>query len=84
MQRLRVRLTDIAFFLTTALLAQSGASAQQRGEMLVYFGTYTNDKSKGVYVSRLDLASGKVTPPALAAETPSPSYLAIHPNGNFL
>jgi 6-phosphogluconolactonase len=91
MQRLRVHLTHLVFALViagaavfcTTLLAQAGASAA-RGDMLVYFGTYTNDKSKGVYVSRLDLASGKVTPPVLAAETPSPSYLAIHPSGNFL
>ena len=52
--------------------------------MLVYFGTYTGEKSKGIYVSRLDLATGALTPPALAAETPNPSFLAVHPNGNFL
>jgi 6-phosphogluconolactonase len=66
-----------------ALFAQAGASAA-RGAMLVYFGTYTNAKSKGVYVSRLDLASGKLTTPELVAETPNPSYLAIHPSGGFL
>ena len=53
--------------------------------MLVYFGTYTTGaKSKGVYVSRLDPASGTLTPPQLAAETSSPSFLAVHPTGNFL
>jgi 6-phosphogluconolactonase len=89
--RLHVHLTRIVFALMLAsvslvsntLFAQAGASAP-RGEMLVYFGTYTNEKSKGVYVSRLDLASGKVTPPELVAETPNPSYLAIHPSGDFL
>ena len=52
--------------------------------MLVYFGTYTGEKSKGVYVSRLDLASGALTPPELAAETASPSFLAVHPSQKFL
>ena len=52
--------------------------------MLVYFGTYTGAKSKGVYVSRLDSASGALRPPQLAAETASPSFLAVHPTGNFL
>ena len=52
--------------------------------MLVYFGTYTGEKSKGIYASRLDLASGALTPPALVAETPNPSFLAVHPTGNFL
>lgn len=54
------------------------------GDLLVYFGTYTGEKSKGVYVSRLNMSTGALTPPELAAETPSPSYLAVHPNNNFL
>jgi 6-phosphogluconolactonase len=54
------------------------------GDMLVYFGTYTGDKSKGVYVSRLDLDAGALTAPELAAETASPSFLAVHPTQGFL
>jgi len=53
-------------------------------EYLVYFGTYTRKASKGIYVSRLDTATGKVTEPVLAAETPNPSFLALHPNRRFL
>src|SRR5262249_33806536 len=52
--------------------------------LIVYVGTYTGEKSKGIYVSRLDLASGTLSPATLAAETPSPSYLAVHPTGRFL
>ena len=67
-----------------AAQAQPQASAAS-GEMLVYFGTYTNnEKSKGIYVSRLDLASGRLTDPVLAAETTSPSFLAIHPSGRYV
>ncbi len=54
------------------------------GPMLVYFGTYTGAKSKGIYVSTLDGKSGALTEPQLAAETPSPSFLAAHPSGDFL
>ena len=53
-------------------------------ECLVYFGTYTGPKSKGVYFSKLDQDSGALSSPELAAETKSPSFLAIHPNGKFL
>ncbi|MEW6158331.1 MAG: lactonase family protein [Verrucomicrobiota bacterium] len=53
-------------------------------EMLVYFGTYTGAKSKGIYFSRLDLNSGQLSAPDLAAEIVSPSFVAIHPNGRFL
>lgn len=50
----------------------------------VYIGTYTNAKSKGIYRGELDLQTGKLTNIELAAETPSPSFLAIHPKGTFL
>lgn len=50
----------------------------------VYFGTYTGGKSRGIYASRLDVASGQLTPPALVAETRSPSFLAFNPAGTHL
>ena len=53
-------------------------------ECLVFLGTYTGPKSKGIYVSRLDRAKGELSAPELAAETKSPSFLAIHPNGKHL
>lgn len=69
--------------LTVNAFAQT-AKPSSGAEMLVYIGTYTTEKSKGIYVSRLDLASGALTPPELAAETPNPSFLAVHPSGDFL
>jgi len=54
------------------------------GTMLVYFGTYTGATSKGIYVSTFDVRSGALGEPQLAAETPSPSFLAAHPSGNYL
>ena len=54
------------------------------GEFLVYFGTYTGAKSKGIYVARFDPASGKLSAPELAAETRNPSFLALHPGEHFL
>ena len=63
----------------TSALNQGLASNQ-----LVYFGTYTGPKSKGIYVSRFDSATGKLGAPELAAEIVRPSWLSIHPNGRFL
>jgi 6-phosphogluconolactonase len=76
----------ITGFAVLALIAfgRDEASPAARGDLLVYFGTYTGAKSKGVYVSRLDVASGALSRPELAAETTSPSFLAVHPNGKFL
>jgi len=53
----------------------------------VYFGTYTSrgeNSSKGIYRSMLDLETGRLTNPVLAAEARNPSFLEIHPNGKFL
>jgi 6-phosphogluconolactonase len=50
----------------------------------VYFGTYTGAKSKGIYRARFDPASGSLSQPGVAAETPSPSFLAADPQHRFL
>ena len=53
--------------------------------VLVYIGTYTTPgKSKGIYVMRMDAATGALTQPELAAETSSPSFLAVHPNHQYM
>ena len=50
----------------------------------VYVGASTSKSSKGIYVSKLDAESGAFTEPRLAAETPNPLFLKIHPNGQVL
>jgi 6-phosphogluconolactonase len=54
------------------------------GEQFVYFGTYTGPKSKGIYVSRFNPTTGRLTVPELAAETTNPSFLANHPGQRFI
>ncbi|HEY6183946.1 MAG TPA: lactonase family protein [Terriglobales bacterium] len=66
------------------------------GEYFVYFGTYTGftymkeglpagrSNSRGIYVSRFQPATGKVSTPELAAEIVNPAFLAVHPNQKFL
>jgi 6-phosphogluconolactonase len=62
-----------------------GASDDTPEAYWVYFGTYTKkDGSKGIYRSKLDTRTGKLSAPELAAEMGSPSFLAIHPSGKFL
>jgi 6-phosphogluconolactonase len=64
--------------------AEAAATPRNAKEFLVYIGTYTGGKSKGIYVSRFDSTNGKLGTPELAAEAVSPSFLAIHPNRRFL
>jgi 6-phosphogluconolactonase len=63
---------------------RSTTSQQKPEKQMVYVGTYTGSKSKGIYLFHLDMASGKLTPAGIAAEVASPSFLALHPNGRFL
>jgi 6-phosphogluconolactonase len=64
--------------LTAPLLAQAPAKFR------VYVGTYTRGASKGIYQYEMDAASGTLTPLGVAVETANPSFLALHPKGNFL
>jgi 6-phosphogluconolactonase len=84
----KMPVTFVLFSCLFAAVALTGSGQQPRpapaGDMFVYFGTYTGEKSRGMYMSRLDLASGALTPPELAAETQNPSFLAVHPRGTFL
>ena len=59
--------------------------AQTPEKLWVFIGTYTRGtKSKGIYRCELDLPTGKLTEPTLAIESDNPSFLAVHPNQQFL
>jgi 6-phosphogluconolactonase len=66
----------------------SGSAAKQ---YLVYWGTYTSSdprfgtgESKGIYFSRFDSATGKLSTPELAVESENPSYLCVHPTRRYV
>ena len=59
------------------------ATTANAAEFLVYIGTYTGPKSKGIYAFRMDDA-GKLAPLGLAAETVNPTFLALHPKKQLL
>jgi len=71
----------------SALFSFAALSTAWAESLPVYFGTYTSrgeNASKGIYRSKLDLETGKLSNPVLAAEASNPSFLEIHPNGKFL
>jgi 6-phosphogluconolactonase len=80
--RAALTLLGISMLVVSGFAAAVGS--QQAGDLLVYFGTYTGENSKGIYVSRFNVATGALSAPELAAATPSPSYLAVHPSQRFL
>ena len=81
-----LRSVSILLLALSAMLPSArltGASKISR-EYLVYFGTYTDHGSKGIYACRFRPSTGKLTPVELAAETVSPSFLAADPAQRFL
>jgi len=63
--------------------AQQNISSSPK--FLVFLGTYTNKThSKGIYAFEFDSATGKLTAKGVAAETPDPSWVIVHPNRKFL
>jgi 6-phosphogluconolactonase len=70
--------------LRLAAASLAATLAALAADQLVFFGTYTNQDSKGIYVSTLDTRTGALAPLELAGEIPNPAFLAVHPNGKFL
>lgn len=72
----------LCIFLAAGSLCDSPAS---KPKFLVFVGTYTDKtESKGIYAYEFNVETGKLAPKGLAAETPNPSWVVIHPNGKFL
>ncbi len=80
--KLALFLVALTFLGGAVVRADEPSSASER--FWVYVGTYTNAKSKGIYRLEMDAATGKLTGLQLAAATPSPSFVAIHPTGKYL
>jgi 6-phosphogluconolactonase len=54
------------------------------GEYWVYFGTYTDRGSRGIYVGKLNLANAELKDVVLAGEASRPSFVAIQLDGKHL
>jgi 6-phosphogluconolactonase len=77
------RRTVLQFAAGLPLLAQA-PKQPPKTEWIAWIGTYTNGKSKGIYAYRWIPGEHKFTSLGLAAESVSPSFLAVHPNQQFL
>lgn len=65
----------------TALDLQARA---RKKRMHLFIGTYTGAKSRGIYRAVFDPARGQISSPEVAAETPNPTFVALHPSGRRL
>jgi 6-phosphogluconolactonase len=76
------------FLIATLIFSVAVGSAETPAanhKWLVFVGTYTTKtESKGIYAYDFDEDTGKLTPKGVAAETPDPSWVAVHPSGKFV
>jgi 6-phosphogluconolactonase len=82
-----MKITRRCFFLSLfclLIILPSYPQTPANQKFLVFVGTYTEKTdSKGIYAFDFDPSSGQLSPRGLAAETPDPSWLVIHPNGKW-
>ncbi|MGO9094127.1 MAG: lactonase family protein [Bryobacteraceae bacterium] len=80
----RGRLGLAAAALLLGQFAPMAARGAEKDRFLVYVGSYTGARSKGIYAWRFDALTGVATPLGLAAEAVNPSFLAVHPSNRYL
>ncbi|GAB2521438.1 lactonase family protein [Spirosoma aerophilum] len=69
----------VSMMVSTALSAQA-----QSGKEMMYVGTYSTRGSEGIYVFEFDRKAGIMQPVQAVSNKKSPSFLAVHPSGNYL
>ncbi|MGB7158396.1 MAG: lactonase family protein [Tepidisphaeraceae bacterium] len=60
------------------------AQDAEKSGVIVYIGTSSSPNSKGIYITRMDPATGALAAPELATEAKNPNFLAFHPSYAFL
>ena len=73
-----------SFIMVILAMTIHGFPAEASHDWFVYVGTYTGDKSEGIYLAHFDSTSGQLDNVRLVAKAENPSFLAIHPNRQFL
>jgi 6-phosphogluconolactonase len=84
LHRFRLFLALLTLAVPTMAQAQLPVVAPAPAKYRVYLGTYTGEKSKGIYMAEMDARTGALSKPELAAEHASPSFVAIDPKANRL
>ncbi|MBX9572087.1 MAG: lactonase family protein [Candidatus Obscuribacterales bacterium] len=90
MKNFRILIALAFIFCALSSLPASLASASDQMKppqknTLVFFGTYTDGASKGIYTYKFDSKDGRLEPLSdTNGGIKNPSFLAIHPDGEFL
>jgi len=74
-------LTSVA---TLSTLLPAVAQSKRSGKLFVYVGGYTTGKTKGIFIYSMNRSTGQLTPEGVGPDVESPSFLALHPNHQYL
>jgi 6-phosphogluconolactonase len=70
--------------ITCTAMAEKPSRSTAASKVVVYFGTYSQRGSAGIYVSEFDPKTGHLGVPVPAGELENPSFLAFHPSKPYV
>lgn len=70
--------------IVSALISVSLTAQAQQAREKIYVGTYSVRGSEGIYVFEFDRKAGTLHQIQAVSNKQSPSFLALHPSGNYL
>ena len=79
-----MNLARLCLFVCVAVVGLRSSARGAEGKERVYFGTYGQGRNEGIFVAELNLPSGVLSQPHLAARAVNPSFLAFDPTHKFL
>jgi len=78
-----IKIFSLSLLCSVKSISQFAGFNSTSKELLAYIGTFTNGKSEGIYIYRMDIKTGDLHFVKTVKAT-SPAFLAIHPNDKFL
>jgi 6-phosphogluconolactonase len=73
-----------SIMISISLLVFSGSAVAETATVWIGTTTPRSGQSKGIYRATMDLETGVLSKPELAAEMSSPGFVALHPDGTRL
>jgi 6-phosphogluconolactonase len=70
----------LIFVIVLAIGSQRSMTRAAEGRLRVYFGTFAEGAHAGIFVAEMDLGSGVVSEPRLAAAAGIPAFVAVAPD----
>ena len=81
---MRITLLSALALAVAPAFGEAAPTAPKAKEMLVYVGTYAKENTPGIYIYRMNMDSGELTPAGTVSGLANPTFLAVHPSGKYM